>query len=528
MEFKVAELAQTKPGERRRVRAGDRDILLVRAGDKILALPAECPHYHGPLEQGVVNHGRLVCPWHEATYGMSTGDLLEPPSFFALPAYDVRVAEGHVYVEVPAGAAGQRTPVMTAADRSRDARLVLLIGSGAAAAVAAETMRQEGYAGRILMVGPEDRPPYDRPNCSKDLLAGTMSASWMPLRSPAFYEKWGIERRMDTVTKLDATTREVQLESGDWLKPDAVLVASGSTARELPITGAGKKGVFTLRSWDDCEAIVAAAQDATRAIVVGGSFIGLEAAASLRHRGFEVTVVMRGANPLESAFGTAIGGALRALHESHGVRFAVGRTVRALLGKDAVTGVELDDGSRLQGQILLTGVGVSPATGFVAGPDKAADGSLVVDGRLRVSGADGVWAAGDVARYPAAHLGGQAVRIEHWRLALQHGRHAARSILGAEESFAGVPFFWTQQYGLRLGCSGYALPWTEVIADGDPSSQEDFIAYYVGGGRVQAAAGTRDAQLAAFAELMRDGRLPSANELRARPGIDLRAALQNT
>ncbi len=278
--------------------------------------------------------------------------------------------------------------------------------------------------------------------------------------------------------------------------------------------------MFTLRTMDDCEAIVAAVQTARRAVVVGASFIGLEAAASLRHRGLEVTVAAPEPLPLVQVFGDAVGRSLRALHERHGVAFQLGRTVAVVEGNGRVAQVQLDDGTLLPADIVIVGIGVTPATGVVRGVSTQKDGSLLVDDQLRVIGAEGVWAAGDVARFPAAHLGGEPVRIEHWRVALQHGRAAGRAMAGRPEPFTGVPFFWTQQYETRLGFAGYGRPWDELIVAGEPAGG-DFVAYYAAGGRVHAAAGTRDRQLAAFAELMRAGRVPAADELRAAPDTDL-------
>ena len=520
MEAKLGRLEELQDGRPRRVKIGDREVILVRLGGEVRAFPADCPHYHGPLDEGVLHEGRLVCPWHQATYAARSGDLLEPPSFFSLPSYDVRLAEGNVYVDAPDAAPAQRTPPMTAPDTDREQREFIIVGAGAAAAAAAEAMRQAGFAGRIVMIGREDRPPYDRPNCSKDLLAGTMSASWMPLRSEKFYERWGIERRRAVVDQIDVATRRVILEGGEELAADGLLIATGGLPRQLPAPGGDLPGVFTLRTWDDCEAIIGALPTARRAVVVGASFIGLEAAASLRHRGLEVTVAAPEALPLVQVFGEEIGGSLRLLHERHGVAFQLGRTVAIVEGDGRVAQVQLDDGTLLPADIVVVGIGVTPATSIVHGVARQKDGSLLVDDQLRVTGTDGVWAAGDVARFPAAHLDGEPVHIEHWRVALQHGRAAGSGMARQAKPFDGVPFFWAQQYDTRLGFVGYGRPWDDLILAGRPADG-DFVAYYAAGGRVHAAAGTRDRQLAAFAELMRAGRVPAAENLRAAPDADL-------
>lgn len=524
MEVRLARLDDLRDGAAQRARAADREVTVVRLGDDVRVMPAECPHYHGPLPDGVLHEGRLVCPWHQAIFSVRDGDLLEPPSFFALPTWPVRLHAGEVWVDIPDEAPGQRTPPMTPPDPSRDGRLAVLVGAGGAAAAAAESLRQEGFSGRIVMVGPERRPPYDRPNCSKDLLAGTMKPAWMPLRSEKFYEKWGVERRYDSVTSLDVASGSIELHDGEQLTPDLVLIATGGVPRQLTVDGGGGSGVFTLRSWDDCEAIVAASEGARHAVVAGASFIGMEVAVSLRRRGLGVTVVAPEPEPLARAFGAAIGTQLRRLHEQHGVAFRLGRTIAAIDGGAGVREVHLDDGDTLPADLVVAGLGVRPATDFVRGAPIDQDGGVSVDEQLRLGDSGRVWAAGDIARFPAAHLDGDPVRIEHWRLALQHGRAAARCMLGSEAPFAAVPFFWTQQHGLRIGFTGYGHAYDEILLAGD-LPVGDFVAYYLHGAQVHAAAGTRTRQLAAFAELMRCGRLPAADEFRSRPDMDLVAVL---
>jgi NADPH-dependent 2,4-dienoyl-CoA reductase/sulfur reductase-like enzyme/nitrite reductase/ring-hydroxylating ferredoxin subunit len=519
MESGIGRLDALPDGRLSSVQVGERTLLVARLGDEVRVMAPECPHYHAPLADGILHDDRVSCPWHQSVFRAHDGDLLEPPSFFALPTYAVRVADGEVIVDVIDDGPAQRLPAMTPYDPEAEKRTVAIVGAGAAAAAAGDELRQRGFAGGILLIGPEDHLPYDRPNCSKDLLAGTMSASWMPLHAAKFYEKWGVERLLDTVVSLDARSRRMRLASGRVVTADAVLIASGGVPRRLAVPGGELGNVFTLRSWDDCEAIAAACDGARHAVIVGASFIAMEAAASLRHRGLRVAVAAPDRVPLQRVFGAATGASLRALHERHGVVFHLGHGVAALHGNGRVSGAELEDGTLLPADLVVVGVGVTPATGFVDGVEKAADGSLPVDGQLRVAGAAGVWAAGDVARFPAAHLGGEPVRIEHWRLALQHGRAAARSILGEEEPFADVPFFWTQQYDLRLNFAGYGRPWDEIVLDGRPPG--DFIAYYCSAGRPHAAAGTRDRQLCAFSELMRLAWLPDAERLRADPGLDL-------
>ena len=433
--------------------------------------------------------------------------MLEPPPLAGLVALPVRVDEhGDVRVDRPDDTPRQRAVPMAGRDASDD-RTFAVVGGGGAGGAAVEALRQHGFTGRIVLLSREDRRPYDRPNLSKDYLAGSAGADWLPLRPQSFYERHDIELRHAEVTRLDAATRRIELDDGATLSPDAVLIATGAAPRRLTAPGADLPGVHTLRSWSDCDALIADLEGATRAVVVGASFIAMECAAGLRERGLEVTVVAPDETPLAIQLGPEIGGLLQQRHEKRGVRFALGHTVARLVGDGRVRSVELDDGGRLDADVVVAGVGVAPAAGFVDGVAHNDDGSLDVDAELRVNDHE-VWAAGDVARYPEPHVGGR-VRIEHWRLAEQHGRAAAASMAGRGAPFTGVPGFWTQQFGLRIAYAGVARGWDTTIAVGDVPGG-DFSVLLARGDELLAIAGTRDLDVAAFAELMRLGRLPRA------------------
>ena len=350
------------------------------------------------------------------------------------------------------------------------------------------------------MIGPEEHWPYDRPNLSKDFLAGELEAKWLPLRSPEFYEEHGIERLVARVTDLDVATRTLTLDDGSSMTPTSVLIASGSRPRRLSVPGADLPGVFTLRSQEDAEALVAAAADAERAVVVGASFIGMEAAASLVHRGLDVTVVGPGSTPFEHVLGADVGRVVQACHTEHGTRLALGRGVSRVTGDGAVRGVEFDDGTTLDADLVVVGIGVEPVTDYVRGVDIDPDGGLPVDELLRV--APGVWAAGDVARYREPHTGSD-VRIEHWRLAEQHGRAAAADIAGMASPSPACP------------SSG---PSTSTLArlrrrrpgmGGGRARRRPGRARLHGlllrGDRLVAACGTQRDEIGAFVELMREG-----------------------
>lgn len=490
---------------------GQSPVLLARVGSQYYALGPACPHYGGPLPEGTLHNGRITCPWHQAAFAVQTGDLLEPPALDALPKFDIRQDAEEYVIEVPDAPPDRRLMPMCGCNREKDHRTFAVIGAGAAAAAAVETLRQEGFEGWILMIGAEDRVPYDRPTCSKDYLAGKVKSAdkWLPLRTAAFYEKYDIERWVARVVEMDVLSRRIILEDGKSLTPDAVLIATGAVPRRLKVPGAELDGVFTLRSWDDCNAIISATKDAKHAVVIGDGFIGMEAASSLIQRGLAVTVVAPGLVPFARPFGEAVGEMIKAIHVENGTAFRPGRSVAAITGSGRVQQVRLDDGSLLDADLVLIGIGSELATAFVKGIRLADDGSIEVDECLKVS--EGVYASGDIARYPDS-VTGEKIRIEHWRLAQQLGRAAARSMVVGLQPFRGVPFFWTRHFEFGLSYAGHAGKWDQVIVDGD-IAKRDFMAFYVNNGRVLAAATSHSERLGPFIELGNLGRLPPASLL---------------
>ncbi len=517
METRIGRFDELPDGVPVQVKAAGRPVLLVRLGDEVHALPARCTHRPRPLAGGLLHGGRLMCPSHQASFDVRTGDALEPPALDALTKYAVSVRDGDVYVEIPEGAPARRPMPMWPYDPESDRRTFAIVGAGGAGAVAAETLRQAGYQGRILLISREAHLPYDRPGCSVDYLSGKVGGEQLPLRSADFYEHHHIERWHAEVSRLDVPLRAIDFSDGERLRPDAVLIATGGVPRRLPVPGADLEGVLVLRSWDDSDAIIAAAEKSAAAVVVGAGFVGLEVAAGLRRRGLDVTVVAPEALPLGPLLGGRIGRLVRGVHETAGVRFELGHSVAALVGDGHVDAVRLDDSRELPARLVVIGIGVRPATRFVEGLPLADDGGIDVDEQLRA--APGVWAAGDVARYPDSYSGSR-VRIEHWRTAQQHGRAAALSMLGKGEPFVGVPFFWTHQHRLALAFVGCLQGWDDVVFDGDVESG-DFMAFFFAGGRLRGAGGTRGEQLGAFAELMRSHTLPDAARLRRHADLDL-------
>jgi apoptosis-inducing factor 3 len=510
-EFAIAAVNDLEDGEMKEVAAGDTKVLLARVGGQYHAVSPACPHYGAPLVEGALCDDRIVCPWHHACFNVRTGDLEEPPALDALVSYDVRVEGGRVLVRVPEEASDRRTPTMAGRDPD-DGRVFVIIGAGAAGYSAAQTLREDGYAGRVLMLTREDRLPYDRPNLSKDYLHGHAEPEWMPLRPEEFFAEHGIEVALGReVIGVNAASKIITFGDGATQRYDALLLATGGAARKLNVPGAELENVFVLRSFDDTDAIIKAAGQSSRAVVVGASFIGMEAAYSLAERGLRVTVVAPDSVPFEKTLGAEIGALFRRLHESRGVTFKLGATVSRLEGSDKVEAAVLGDGARLEADLVITGVGVRPVTDFLEGVALHTDGGVFVDSNMRA--ADGLYAAGDIARFPDSRTG-RLVRIEHWRTAQQQGRVAAHNMAGKAVEYDGVPFFWTRQFDAGLLYVGHAEGWDEIIYEGDVRGQ-DFLAFYVSDNRVSAVAGmNRDREMAAVEELMRQDRMPSPEQFR--------------
>lgn len=508
----VAKLSELKDGGMKEVAAGETKILLARVGDKCYAVGAHCPHYGAPLAEGVLSGERIVCPWHHACFNVKTGDLEEPPAFDALPRFNVKVENDQVFVSLPEDAPDRRTPPMTGKVVGDDRQFVIL-GGGAAGFMAAQTLREEGFTGRVIMITREDRPPYDRPNLSKDYLQGHAEPAWMPLRSDDFFAENDIEIwREKEVTKLDIAAKTITFKDGKILEFNSLLIATGGTPRRLPFQSEAQENVFLLRSFSDSDAIIAAAEKGTRAVVIGASFIGMETASSLKTRGCDVTVVAPDKVPFEKILGAEIGGLFQKIHERKSVKFRLGAQVKNFEGAGGrVEAVLLENGERLEADFVVVGVGVTPATDFLEGARLHKDGGVIADEFLRI--AEDVHAAGDIVHFPDSRRDGELTRIEHWRAAMQQGRTAARNMAGKREAFTAVPFFWTTQFDANLRYVGHAKDWDRIIFQGDVKRQ-DFLALFVKDGHILAVAGmNRDREMADWEELIRQNRVPSPDRL---------------
>ena len=459
--------SELKEGEPVLGHAQGEGVVVVRAGDEVFAVGATCSHYGGPLAEGIVVDGALRCPWHQARFELKTGNAVGAPALSPVACFQVEREGATVRVRGKREAARPAKP-------SSPPSSVVLVGAGAAGAACAELLRREGYEGPITLVGAEEPGPVDRPNLSKDYLAGSAPEEWISLRTEDFYCELNIELVVnDPVATLDTGAGKVRLTSGRELAYGALLLATGSEPVKLSLEGASLPHVHTLRTLADSRAIISRAGSAKRAVVIGSSFIGLEAAASLRQRGLEVTVVGREAVPLARVMGEQVGRFLRQVHESKGVTFRLGVTP-SLIDERQVT---LSDGTTLPAELVVVGVGVKPRTALAEAAGLKVDNGIIVDEHLRTS-APGVWAAGDVARYPAH---GKTLRIEHWVVAQRQGQAAARAMLGRGKPFREVPFFWSNHHDVTISYIGHVERWDRMEIHGSLDARDACVAYWEAG-----------------------------------------------
>jgi apoptosis-inducing factor 3 len=462
--------------------AGGEAVLLVRRGEDVFAIGAVCSHYSGPLAEGLVVGNTVRCPWHHACFSLRTGEALRAPALNPVPCFRVGRRGGAVYVQEKLEKAAPRVLTSPALPRS-----VVIVGGGAAANAAAETLRNEGYRGGVTMLSADDSGPYDRPNLSKGFLAGSAEEDWIPLRSPDFYKDNDIDLKLATsVTALDPSRRKLRLADGGELTYDALLLATGAEPLRLNLPGGELAHVHYLRTLADSRAIVAKAQSSRRAVVLGASFIGLEVAASLRARNIEVEIVAPETIPMERILGADAGNFLRQLHEEHGVTFHLGTTAATI----STQSIALRNGETLDADLVVAGIGVRPSVALAEQAGLAIDRGVAVNEYLETSAA-GIFAAGDIARWPD-RLTGETIRVEHFIVAERQGQTAARNILGARERFDAIPFFWTEQYDLQIAYIGHAERWDKAEIEGSLSARDCAISFYRGGKTLAVATIGRD------------------------------------
>ena len=471
-------------------------VLLARRGGELFAIGALCTHYGAPLEQGLLVGDTVRCPWHHACFSLRTGEALRAPALdpvsrwqveemhdLARQSTPVETRPGVVYVrEKLESADRQPRPMPAGAPGS-----VTIVGGGAAGNAAAETLRHEGYSGRITMLSADESMPCDRPNLSKGYLAGTASEESNVLRPSKFYGEHEIDLHLGArVAAIDIGSGEVELADGSRHAYGALLLATGADPVRLEVPGGDLPHVHYLRTLADSRALVFKAPTSRRAVVIGASFIGLEVAASLRTRNIEVHVVAPEAIPMENILGPEVGNFIRRVHEEHGVTFHLSTTATAIDGRS----VTLKNGENLQADLVVIGIGVQPATSLAERAGLAVDRGVTVDEYLETS-VPRIFAAGDIARWPD-RLTGERIRIEHFVVAERQGQTAARNILGRREIFDAIPFFWTEQYDLGIAYVGHAERWDDAEIDGQLEARNCSITYRRGGRKLAVATIHRD------------------------------------
>ena len=439
---KGCKIDQVADGEMLLGHAFDEQVLVARRGDELFAIGATCTHYGGPLAKGLLVDCTVHCPWHHARFDLRTGEAIAAPALNNVACYKIDKREAQFFVTSKIDEKPVRKPKSSPAS-------VVIVGAGAAGGAAAEMLRREGYDRPVRLIGADEFLPYDRPNLSKDYLAGTASEEWIPLRSADFYREQKIDTFTNTsVTAIDPQEKKVTLTDGRSLGYGALLLATGAEPVRLAIPGGDLPHVYYLRTLTDSRRIIDKAKSSKRAVVIGASFIGLEVAWSLRERKLEVAVVGKGSLPLEKVLGGELGTVIRETHEANGVKFHLGRKPAAIQDRH----VELDDGTKLDCDLVVVGIGVRPNTAIAKQAGIATDNGVLVDEFLKTN-VPGIFAAGDIARWPDPRAG--RIRVEHWVVAQRQGQTAARNILGADEAFNLPPFFWSNHFDLHIHYVGH-------------------------------------------------------------------------
>lgn len=534
-EFKLKDVTSLnlKNGEKKEVEVEGVEggkVLLLKIQDQVHATSANCTHYGAPLAKGVLTpEGRLTCPWHGACFNVSTGDVEDAPALDPISKYEVFEKDGAVYVKTDEDTlkANRRHLNLKCSSVSDDK--VLVIGGGSGTLGAIEGLRGGGYNGKITVISKEGYQPIDRTKLSKALLADVSKAAW---RQKEFYKDASIDILEDEAQSVDFSSKKVSTKSGKTYDYTKLVLATGGTPNWLPLDGLkGDLGnVFLLRTLADTQNIVKAVGDnGKKIVVVGSSFIGMEVGNCLAGMKNDVTVIGMEEEPMERVMGKKVGKIFRGLLEKNGVKFKMGASVEKATPSKSdsskVGAVHLKDGTTLEADLVIEGVGVKPATEYLKGNSSITlekDGSLKTDESFAVNGLKDVYAIGDIATYPYHGPGGNgaAVRIEHWNVAQNAGRSVANSINnpGAKPK-PFIPVFWSALGSQLRYCGNTAGGYDDLILQGKPE-EPSFVAYYTQGETVVAVASMmKDPYMTQSAELMRRNKMPTKSELQK--GVDI-------
>ncbi len=486
-DFGIAGIALTDLAEGALIRghAHGELVLLVRRGGELLAVGALCTHFGAPLETGLLVNDTVRCPWHHACFSLRTGEALRAPALDPLARWSVERRDGRAYIT---GKQEPRDPLAPIAPATSaplgHPKSIVIVGAGGAGSAAAEMLRREGYQGRLTLLDGEAEVPYDRTNLSKSFSPD--DEQHLALRPAGFYADHSINLVQGEVTALDVSGRRVLLADGSVHPYEALLLATGAEPVRLDIPGHDRPHVHVLRSLADHRAIMNGAGRAQRAVVLGASFIGLEVAAALRGLGLEVHVVAPDETPLLKVLGPELGAMVQALHQEKGVVFHLQQTATAIEA-DAVV---LKNGERLPADLVVVGIGVRPRLALAEAAGLALDRGVVVNEYLETS-VPGIYAAGDMARWPDPHTG-ERIRVEHWVVAQRQGQTAARNLLGQRQRFDAVPFFWSKHYDLSIRYTGHAERWDALVVDGPLAQRAGSVAFVRQGQTLAVASVKRD------------------------------------
>lgn len=457
-----------KEGESLLGHVGDKPVIVTQIEGEFYAVGARCSHYGGPLNEGIISGEAIHCPWHHSSFSLKTGEALKAPALSPISCWHTNVRDGKLFIS------GKKKISVEPRNSTIDQHIVI-VGGGAAGTAAAVALRHHGFAGTLEIVSEDEAMPYDRTNLSKDYLAGNAPEEWIPLWNQDFYEKHRIKLSLGTkVVKVDPHRKAMFLTDGRTLQYTSCLLATGGTPVKLPIPGIEKDHVFVLRSLKDCRRIIDRTTWARRVVIIGAGFIGLEAAASLRDRGLEVHVVAPEEDPLVRVVGVHVSSFLKKLHQEHGVHFHLGHTVKEIRQRSVV----LDDKTSIDCDFVIVGAGIVPNTLLAEQIGCKIDKGVLVNEYLETS-VPGVYAAGDIARWPDPHSK-RHIRVEHWEVAERQGQVAALNMMGVSEpvKFQDVPFFWTQQYDLALGYVGNSDSFDRMDVMGEIEQRDFAVAYY--------------------------------------------------
>lgn len=501
----VCQESDLKDGEMKAVAVGEANVLLVRSHGHYTAIGSRCSHYGAPLIKGVLVEDRVRCPFHGACFNVKTGDIEEYPGLDSLPCHKVTVKNGQVFVTVNKKTMMQTKRVKDMCSVTADFKhTTVLIGGGPASLVCAETLRQNDYKGRIIMITKDLLPPFDKPKLSK---AMDVDSSNILLRSYDFFQEFGIEvwTQKEVVT-VNTADKVVKLSDGSLQSYDQLLISTGCRARPLNCPGWDLEGVKLLQTYQDAKEIHTLSSG-QKAVVIGTSFIGMEAASYLSDKAASVSVVGTSAYPYERSLGPEIGQMTLQMLEEKGVKFYMKSGVVEIRGHNSkVKEVVLRDGQVLEADVVILGIGVIPNTDFLqkSGVEMDSKKAVIVN-KLMMTKVPDVFGAGDVTSFPLTIRGDQMVSIGHWQMSHAQGRVAALNMLNKKTELKSVPFFWTVLLGKSIRYTGYNEGYTEIIFKGTIEERK-FLAFYIKEDMVVAAASLMfDPAVARLAEMMATG-----------------------